>query len=288
MRVLTWNTTGAAIPKNGNLAADKWKVLLKLNPDIAVLQEVFGVPECVRDVYHVEYQKATFFADRKANFGTAVLARKPDWTVGPEVSWESEYRWVNQIQETFPGWLIGRKIGSKWGGDNYSVVAVHAPAFPLKCDKKTPKLCRILDGVDIGPVKLQNNPKLWFTEILWSLLKGANTRDGTSWIVAGDFNSSRLFDKPKNKGNGEIIARLQAMGLLDCVFQYELQRHVCPDFGDRVPTYKQPNGSVVHQLDYIYVTLPLVDRLTNVRVGHGLPDVKEWISNHLPIICDFR
>lgn len=231
--------------------------------------------------YHVEYQKATFFKDEKAQYGTAVLARKPDWTVGPEVSWESEYRWVNQIQEEFPGWLVGRKIGSKWG-DSYSVVAVHAPAFPVECKAAVaPKLGLILDGVDIGPVKLQNNPKLWFTEILCSLLKGADTRDGANWIVAGDFNSSRLFDKPKNRGNGEIIARLQALGLLDCVFQH---------FGERVPTYlkKGKPPPPTHQLDYVYVTLPLVDRLTTVRVGHGLPDIKKWISDHLPIVCDFR
>ena len=32
-------------------------------------------------------------------------------------------------------------------------------------------------------IKLKNNPKLWFTEILWSFLRNANLGDDTNWKV---------------------------------------------------------------------------------------------------------
>ena len=294
MRVLTWNMN-----KAGMHADKKWKNFLEMKPDVAMLQEVNGVPGCISERYHVEHVKASWLGGGKAKFGTAVLARREtDWKIGSEVTWKSEHDWVNRIQERFPGWLVGRQV-ENGSGDRYMAVSVHSPFWPVWCGEckeyekgrsascKFPALCEILDGVDITPVKLRHKPKpwLWFTEILWSLLKGAATGDGVSkWIVAGDFNSSRLFDKPKNNGNGEIIARLNALGLLDCVFQYH---------GEREPTFwqfamKAKNYPPAHQLDYVYVSAPVLARLRDVALGGGLPEKDKWRSDHLPVVCDFR
>ena len=78
---------------------------------------------------------------------------------------------------------------------------------------------KCLDGMDVSAVivKLKNNPKLWFTEILWSLLKNAGITDDTNWIVGGDFNSSVKFDEPRNRGNREIVERMTKLGLTDCL-----------------------------------------------------------------------
>ena len=286
MRVLTWNMNTAAG------WSEKWKSLLAMSPGIAMLQEVNGVPDAVSERYHVEYVKASFLGGYEAKFGTAVLARKSDWTMGPEVPWKSEHDWVNRIQERFPGWLVGRQV-ENGSGDRYMAVSVYSPAWPVWCKGyeeapgKFPALCKILDGVDVTPVKLKAPYQryLWFTEILWSLLKGAAAGAGASkWIVAGDFNSSVLFDKPRNRGNGEIIARLNALGLLDCVFQYH---------GEREPTFwqfamKAKNYPPAHQLDYVYVSAPVLARLRDVALGGGLPEKDKWRSDHLPVVCDFR
>ena len=280
MRILTWNTNKATFCDR-KLSAAKWKAFFEMSPDIAMLQEVNNVPSTLDEHYEVAYMKARYFSGTEAKYGTALLAKKPDWSIGSEVTWRSEHDWVNRIQETFPGWLVGRRILHK-SGDHYEAVSVHAPAVSVECDTDaTPELCEILEGVDISPVQLRHNPKLWFTEVLWSLLRGAKIEEG-NWIVAGDFNSSTLFDKPKNKGNGEIIARLNALGLLDCVFQQH---------GERVPTYwskgrrKKPP---IHQLDYAYVNAPMHLRLRDVAVGGNLPEEDKWLSDHLPIVCEFR
>ena len=280
MRILTWNTNNATFC-NTKLSAEKWKAFFEMSPDIAMLQEVNNVPSILDEHYEVAYMKARYFSGTEAKYGTTLLAKKPDWSIGSEVTWRSEHDWVNRIQETFAGWLVGRRIQHK-SGDHYEAVSVHAPAVSVECDTDaTPGLCEILEGVDVSPVRLRHNPKLWFTEVLWSLLRGAKIEEG-NWIVAGDFNSSTLFDKPKNKGNGEIIARLNALGLLDCVFQQH---------GERVPTYwskgrrKKPP---THQLDYAYVNAPMHLRLRDVAVGGNLPEEDKWLSDHLPIVCEFR
>ena len=297
MRVLTWNMNKASSSPWAESSAKKWKSFLEMSPppDVAMLQEVNGVPGDISERYHVEYVKASWLGGGKAKFGTAVLARKSDWKIGSEVPWKSEHDWVNRIQERFPGWLVGRQV-ENGSGDRYMAVSVHSPAWPLWCEEceegrsascKLPALCEILDGVDVKPVKLKAPDQwyLWFTEILWSLLKGATAGDGgaSKWIVAGDFNSSVLFDESKNTGNGEIIDRLNALGLLDCVFKHHRERK---------PTYwafrERKRQPPVHQLDYVYVSAPVLDRLRDVALGGGLPEEDKWRSDHLPVVCDFR
>jgi len=130
-------------------------------------------------------------------------------------------------------------------------------------------------------IKLTNNRDLWFTEILWALLRNAGISDDTNWIVAGDFNSSVLFDEPIDTGNREIIERLNALGLTDCLSH----SHRGP-----VPTFQHTSKSVDHQLDYCYVNAPMLRRLRKARV----PNHEEVfyttprLSDHLPIVCEFN
>ena len=143
MRVLTWNMNKASSSPWAKSSAKKWKSFLEMSPspDIAMLQEVNGVPDAVSERYHVEYVKASWLGGGKAKFGTAVLARKSDWTMGSEVPWKSEHDWVNRIQERFPGWLVGRQVENR-SGDRYMAVSVHSPAWPVWCKEYEEAPCK--------------------------------------------------------------------------------------------------------------------------------------------------
>ena len=170
------------------------------------------------------------------------------------------------------GWLLGCEVVDDVG-TRYRVVSVHAPAFHVPWE--------FLDGVDVSAVKLKNNRKLWFTEILWSLLKNVNIADDTNWLVGGDFNSSVKFDEPRNRGNQEIMDRLKSLGLMDCL--------ASRNNGQPVPTFQQTSKDVRHQLDYLYVNALLLNRLTNARVPsrQEVFDQVPRVSDHLPIVCEF-
>ena len=51
-----------------------------------------------------------------------------------------------------------------------------------------------LRGVDVEPVKLKLNPKVWMTDVLWAALLDRDTADAAPWVVGGDFNASETFD----------------------------------------------------------------------------------------------
>ena len=265
MKILTWNVNRASVSRS-----ELWETLWREDADIVLLQEATKIPEWI--LRHYGYNSHTvfprFFGGHNARFQTVVLTR---WAMNRKPFLTSEHKWVNKIHGERYGWIIGCEIVDD-SGVRFRVVSVHAPAFHVPW--------KFLDGVDVSSIKLKNNPKLWFSEILWSLLKNANIADDTNWIVGGDFNSSVKFDRPRDRGNGEIVDRLNALGLTDCLGHFNKAA---------VPTFQHTSKVVEHQLDYCYVNKPMLERLTNARVlpREDVFDRIPRLSDHLPILCEF-
>ena len=60
-------------------------------------------------------------------------------------------------------------------------------------------------------------------------------------------------------------------------------------FGCLVPTFRNPHGrKLVHQIDHLYVTAPLSDHLVSCEVGSQERVFGQALSDHLPIIAEFR
>ena len=170
-----------------------------------------------------------------------------------------------------PGWIVACKTTLD-SGERVRVVGIHSPVFHIPRDQWA--------DVNVNGIKLINNPTLWFTEVLWALLRATGISDDVNWIVGGDFNCSVFFDQSKNRGNREIIERLNALGLTDCLSHF----HRGP-----VPTFQNVNKMIDHQLDYCYVNGPMLRHLSRVRVPSH-EDVfgpKPRLSDHLPIVCEF-
>ncbi len=263
MKVLTWNIRRAGAARKG-----LWDVLWREAPEIALLQELSGLPEWVPDRYHVHQVKPRYFSGRRAPFANAVLCR---WPLDTAPFLRSHLDWVNDIHRERDGWLLECRTRLD-DGARIRLVSVHSPAFPIPAET--------LKNVDIAPIKLDRNPDLWFTEVLWSLLGSRTNVNGENWIVAGDFNSSLLFDRPVDRCNWQIAKRMNELGLTDCLSQSR---------GQPVATFRHSGGTARHQIDYCYVNRPLLDRLNRVRVldRADVFDRADPLSDHLPIICEF-
>ena len=266
MKVLTWNVNKASMSRSG-----VWKHLEQEDADIVLLQEATRVPDSILAHYHhnIHSKFPRFFAGHSAGFQTVVLSK---WAMSKKPFLTSELDWVNRIHADRYGWILGCEIVDDVG-TRFHVVSVHMPAFHVPWES--------LVGAEVSTIKLKNNRKLWFTEILWSLLKNADITDDKNWIVGGDFNSSIKFDKPTNRGNQEIVDRLRELGLEDCLSH-------C-NHGRPVETFQHTSKIVEHQLDYVYVNAPLRRRLRSARVASRADvfDRQPRLSDHLPIVCEF-
>lgn len=265
MKTLTWNVNRAG---DSRLAA--WEMLQREDADIVLLQEVGRIPDWILKHYRYNcYSKfPMFFNGRNADFQTVILSK---WTINKKPFLASEFEWVNKIHSERYGWIIECEIVND-AGVRFRVVSVHSPFFCVPRES--------LADVDISSIKLKNNPDIWFTEILWSLIRNADITRDMNWIVGGDFNSSEKFDVPKDRGNREIMERMNSLGLTDCLRHFNRET---------VPTFQHSSKRVDHQLDYCYVNAPMLERLTTARVPSNEevfgPDPR--LSDHLPIVCEF-
>lgn len=260
MRVISWNL------RRAREAGAAWRMLTGLSPDIALLQEVSGIPKNVRESFDIKLQTAMGKTGKPQQFGTAILVKG---TITDGLPLSSEFDWVNRELKHFAGNLVSAVV-QPTGGPMVNVVSVYSPAWPINASR--------YHGVDVTAVKLKQNPRLWVTDILWSALKNA-TVTTVPWIVGGDFNSSETFDSTFGCGNRETLDRMEALGFTECLRKCS---------GRLTPTFRHSSGGVIHQMDHLFVTAPLSSAMDNCATGDASVVFGESVSDHLPVIGDFK
>lgn len=279
MRVVSWN-----LNRRSAKSEEIWDYLIrKLDPDIALLQEVgklsgktwnlLGTGQCT---FRCPLNKD----GKPARFATGILTKG---RIESNLNLTSRHPWVQTIyDESFTGNIVGCRVVLP-DGESVNVVSVHSPWWHIDKEK-----WENVEEEEFLQVRLKENPDLWCTEILWSLLEGT-PREG-NWIVGGDLNFGLTFDYDSiakgegPRGNGEIIERMKGLGLVDCLSRHKKERVV--------PTFRSARAKtkIRHQLDYVYANPAMLDRLKKADVGQrSIVFAKSGLlSDHLPVICDFE
>jgi endonuclease/exonuclease/phosphatase family metal-dependent hydrolase len=266
LKVLSWNVRRA----NKN-REDVWEHFLEIAPDIALLQEVGSLPSYITSKYSLLQRKANTRNGNFQIFYTSVLVKG---MINRPIELKSSWDWVNDKLQNFAGNIISADISLK-SGNNYCVASVYSPAWPVLSRDQ-------LTELDVSGVKLENNPQVWLTEILWAFLLNQDMNE-SSWIVAGDLNSSLTFDymwKGGPRGNQEIQDRMSELGLIECLRFFQ---------GKLTPTFENPRDKkIVHQIDHLFVSEHMIEHLISCKTGDKDRVFGGSLSDHLPIIADFR
>ena len=273
---MSWNC------RRASSGSSLWDYLLELDPDVAMLQDFGTVPERILQNYvhapniaprlsgHGEYAPIPLTADRAAHHMTGVLLKG---TSAGDLPLPAPVDWVARELETF-GEFFTAKAVTLHSGVTIKVLSVYSPAFAI--DRVRMK------EVDTTGIQLTQNRDVWATELMCATLSCMNIANDEPFIVAGDLNSSETFDNPRPRGNRELMDRMNALGLYDCLRMYK---------GKLTPTFWTPRGGLlIHQLDHLYVTPLLLSRLARCDVGsqERVFDPRPMLSDHLPIVADFN
>jgi endonuclease/exonuclease/phosphatase family metal-dependent hydrolase len=262
IRVLSWNCRRAS-PSHA-----LWRHVDDLSPDIAVLQEVSGLPQAVFDTYDVRTATPPTKTDGRQRFQSAILARG---VIGEPVPLRSSIEWVNDELERFTANLLSFRVTLP-NQAALTVVCVYSPAWPVARNQ--------LVGRELAGVKLTQNPDVWVSDLLVTALR-ERSNEGTEWIVAGDFNACETFDRWRGgpRGNREWLDRMAALGFTECL------RHVR---GSLTPTFRKPGAVTAHaQIDHMFVTRGVADALVSCETGHEDHIYGSQLSDHLPIVAEF-
>jgi len=265
-RVITWNCRHASVKSR------LWDYLLELDPDVALLQDFVAIPGQVLRVYAHAQATAVTKTGGPQRFYTGVLVKG---VISGDLPLPAPNSWVARELAIFTGNFVAKHV-TLHNGITLKVVSAYSPAFPVDPGR--------LVGVDTTGIQLTQNRQVWGTEILWASLQAMGIAADDPLIVGGDLNSSETFDTlwaGGPRGNKEVIERLNALGLHDCLRTFQ---------GRLIPTFRTPgDGRVIHQLDHLYVTNALRRQLNWCDVGSAerVFAAVPSLSDHLPIVADF-
>lgn len=262
MRLVVWNMRRAS---PGSAA---WDYLLALDPDIALLQEVGGLPEGVTGLYYCASSRPKSKAGKPQRFENVIVSRLP---LQNGLSLTSDIDWVQRELEVFSGNIQTAAVLAS--GQRVNLINLYSPAWPVKASR--------LENEDVSSVKLSLNPDVWCTDLVWEALRKTEDAFAHPLIVGGDFNSSETFDylwSGGPRGNLETIERFNALGLTEAL---RGKAKVL------APTFRNPKGGkVIHQLDHLYLTKDLWRTCSHCRVGEQDDVFSKGLSDHLPIIAE--
>lgn len=254
LKAITWNTR-RIYPNN----IEFWKYFNKINPDIALLQEVKELPLLN------EYTSYSVFPLTRHNtlqkFQTVILVKGK---ILEDIELKTNKEWVNQLLDKYKGNIVAKKVLVR--DKEINLINVYSPAWPIQ----------VSPDIGVSDVKLKNNDHLWLADILRYALRDINQND--NWIIGGDFNLSETFDYPVNRGNKEYLDGMKELGFTECLTTYN---------GRLIPTFKNPaDKRIDHQIDHLFVSEVLKTKVTDCRVGEHFVFEKN-MSDHLPIIVEF-
>jgi len=263
VRVVSWNC------RRATARSGVWDYLLELSPDLALLQEVSGIPK------HIERQYAIFQLyplgknGLPQKFTSAILVRG---SIGNPITLQGPAPWVDDELRRFAGNLIS--VGLKPDhGPRLKAICVYSPPWPVDQSR--------LAGVDVSPVRLTQNRDVWVGDLLWAALTSLKPEPRDPWIIGGDFNLCETFDAWRGgpRGNREYLDRMGRLGLVDCLRYAK---------GALTPTFRtHRGGTITAQIDYLFVTDLLRASLVSCDTGPRQRVFEGRLSDHLPIVADF-
>lgn len=260
MRALSWNVRGASAD-----SLDVWGALKVLNPDVALLQEVAGVPDDLLKTHRFIGFHAATKNGGKQRFKTGVLVHGGAVT---SVRLTSDDRYLQEALDAYSGNIVHIRW-ERQSGEVWHLLSCHSPAWPLFSYRTTiPRAIRAFKS------KLSDD--LWLTDLLHRYVQEQRqmAEDDARWLVAGDFNSATTFSWEQGQ-NQEVIDNMRAAGLEDAILDMA---------GEAVPTFRHSCGSVKHQLDYFYLCAAAKKGLVSCKVLDDRRVFECNLSDHLPLL----
>lgn len=108
-------------------------------------------------------------------------------------------------------------------------------------------------------------------------------RDGEH-LIAGDFNSNRIWDKTRRVGNhSDVVDSLDQLGINSL---YHVWNSVDQGEEKDATLYMYRNPDKPYHIDYIFGSIGFTEKLNSIAIGSSNPWLE--ISDHMPVTAEFE
>lgn len=264
-RIVTWNCNHA------QATSDLWNYLLELDPDLALLQEVGSLPETLARTYDIRLASPRKQNGQAQPFRNALLVRG---TVTGSLVLSASLDAVTNALEYFTGNLPAYSV-ELLDGTRLKTVCAYSPWWRIDNLSQ-------FEGADLSGIRLPHGRGVWVSDLLRAWLSDCHPDPQEHWVIGGDFNSSETFDhgRDSDRGNREGLDKIATAGLVECLR--------CAQ-GDLTPTFRNTcGGAIMHQMDHLFVSSRMIRSLVRCETGSQERVFAHHLSDHVPIIADFR
>ncbi len=275
MRVINFNIKGAKGPgkKNHEIQERSWHLLAAYGADIGLIQEVElkAIPDWVYKEWTIVCGERELLGNLTVEWGSVIVAKK-----GLGLKARNDLlgqKWVNLLYD----YAVFGQI-SLPGGEEAIVVSVHVPArrLPAYLKKCMNKAGAVTEEEEKAIAQPGDAP--WALDLFFAAI--SPLVKGKRFLVGGDWNNSRLFDRDQNlRKHGQLpfstmfFTRAQDAGWFECHGKQNEER-----------SYLN-HRSLPHQLDHLFC-----DRKTGLKMA-SCSIKNEWpaaeLSDHAPMVTDF-
>ena len=217
-----------------------------------------------------------------------ILSFKPDLLIVPECEHPDKLKFKNGIKTPTDIFWFGTNLNKGLGVFSYCDYK-----FKL-LDNHNPELKTILPlSVSNGYHDFilfaiwANNPQdkdgVYVTQIWKALHHYNNVFEHQRIILAGDFNSNTIWDKPKREGNHTTVVKRLEEKNIHSIYHEFFKKAQGKETHPTLYLYRHKDKP--YHLDYCFASDAIVAKVTDVKVG----TYKRWSvhSDHAPLIVTF-
>jgi exodeoxyribonuclease III len=217
-----------------------------------------------------------------------ILAYKPDILIVPECEHPDKLVFKNDIL---------KPSDCLWFGENQhkGLAILSYSDFRFKVLKIHDRKLKMVVPVAVtgGPVDFTlfaiwaNNPKdpdgQYVTQI-WKAIRHYNKMiKSRQTILIGDFNSNKIWDRPKREGNhSAVVQNLEAKGIFS-VYHKHFDQGQGKELHPTLYMYRHKNKP--YHIDYCFASSDLLQHLSKVEIGGY--DFWAKYSDHVPLMVTF-
>lgn len=222
------------------------------------------------------------------NKAAQVLALKPDIVVVPECEHPEKLIFTPGVEQPVDRLWIGQNPHKGLGVFSYG-------EYRLKMHRSHNRALQLIAPIAVSKGSFRfhllaiwaNHPTdkdgRYITQVWKAIHHYHKLLDKKPVILAGDFNSNTIWDKPRREGNhSTVVSSLAEKGIHSVYHQHFKQEQGKEEH----PTlYMYRKKEKCYHIDYCFASSDLLTHLSSVEIG----DFNDWCtySDHVPVITTF-
>ena len=223
---------------------------------------------------------------KKAGF---ILNQQPDIVIVPECEYPDKLKFMAGVPLPKDIFWSGKNPNKGIGVFSYSDYSFHLH------DSYNPEFKNILPLAVTGEIVSftlfaiwANNPGDKGYEYIGQVWKALNYYDdllkGQKTILAGDFNSNTIWDKPRREANHSAVVTLLENKKIYSSYHKFFNQQQGKEKHNTLFMYRHPDKA--YHIDYCFASADFIEKIAAVKVGTH----KKWsaLSDHTPLTVTFN